>query len=432
MPRLIPVMLVHGFDGAPSVWTESGFRQQLILKGNLDPNLIRTFDYGIASDGTYNNRGDLREIAGRLAGANLSTEDRFLCSVDQLSDNSVARGGPAEVTLIAHSLGGIICRYYLSRATRDDWGTLYRGNVGRLITIGSPHRGVDLLRLVDLAPRGSLMWRFIRLLEKLGLAPARPATTIERLEAALHAQQVTERDPRSPGLPENRVLLTDSPVYGQLHPDSPVLAELNKPGTMPGHVTCYTVYGDIRYSIIVRANRITLIDHAVSFGDLVVPAESAREIPDTPCTACPFVEGQSIAMTLVTGPALPEPRSLTDALPAVAHHRQLANPEIQAAILLDPGAMKAFSVAWRALAGFYNELFLLIGLSLLWWATGGVFVGLALVLGYLAFSVDAPVWVWIAPIFAIPAGPASMALAAVARRCARDERCGPQRIFRGL
>ena len=38
-------------------------------------------------------------------------------------------------------------------------------------------------------------------------------------------------------------------------------------------------------------------------------------------------------MTLTTGPALPEPRSLIDALPAVAHHRQLANPEIQATIL---------------------------------------------------------------------------------------------------
>jgi len=333
VPRLIPIMLVHGFDGAPSSWTESGFRQHLILKGNLDPNLIRTFDYGIAPDGTYNNRGDLREIASRLAGANLSPEDRFLCSVDQLSDNSVARGGPAEVTLIAHSLGGIICRYYLSRAMRDDWGTLYRGNVGRLITIGSPHRGADLARLIDLAPRGSLVWRFIRLLERLGLAPARPATTVEKLEAVLHAQQMAERTAGSPDLPENRILLTDSPVYRQLHPDSPILAELNKPGMMPRHITCHTIYGDIRYSVVIRANRITLIDHSVSFGDLVVAAESAREIPNTPCTSHPFVDGRSITMTLTTGPALPEPRSLIGALPPVAHHRQLANPEIQATIL---------------------------------------------------------------------------------------------------
>src|SRR5512139_3165861 len=132
MARLIPIMLVHGFDGAPSTWNESGFRQYLISNGDLDPNLVRTFDYGVAPDGTYNNRGDLREVASRLAGANLAAEERLLCSVDQLSDNSVARGGPAEVTLIAHSLGGIICRYYLSRNTADEWGTVYRGNVGRL------------------------------------------------------------------------------------------------------------------------------------------------------------------------------------------------------------------------------------------------------------------------------------------------------------
>jgi pimeloyl-ACP methyl ester carboxylesterase len=327
--RLIPVMLVHGFDGAPSTWTDSGFRQALILHGNLDPNLVRVFDYGVAADGTYNNRGDLRQIASRLAGADLSIEDRLLCSVDQLSDNSVARGGPAEVTLIAHSLGGIICRYYLSRTTRDDWGTLYRGNVGQLITIASPHRGVDLVRLTDLAPRGSPMWRFIRLLEHLGLAPARPATTIEKLEAALQAQQKTERTSPAPGFPENRVLLTDSPIYSQLHPDSSLLAELSQPGMMPGRVTCHAIYGDIRYSIHVSANHITLIDQTVSFGDLVVAAASAREIPNTRCRSYPFIDGRTLVMTLTTGPALPESRSLVDVLPAVSHSRQLANPDIQ-------------------------------------------------------------------------------------------------------
>ncbi len=94
MPRLVPIMLVHGFDGAPSTWHESGFRQHLIVNGDLDPNLVRTFDYGVAEDGTYNNRGDLRQVASRLAGVGLSPEERLLCGVDQLSDNSVARGVP--------------------------------------------------------------------------------------------------------------------------------------------------------------------------------------------------------------------------------------------------------------------------------------------------------------------------------------------------
>ncbi len=335
MPRLIPIMLVHGFDGLPSTWTESGFRQQLIAKGDLDPNLVRTFDYGMAEDGTYNNRGDLRPVASRLGGANLSTEERLLCSVDQLSDNSVARGGPPGVTLIAHSLGGIICRYYLSRSTPDPWGTLYRGNVARLITIGSPHRGVELARILELAPRGSPMWWFIRLLERLGLAPAKPASAIERLGAALRQQQVDQRNAATnaagPVVP--RVLLTDSPVYSQLHPDSPLLAELNQAGTMPPDVRCYTFYGDIRYSVRISVNRLTLIDHTVSFGDLLVPAASAREIPNAACTPFPFVDGQSLSLTLTTVPAQAEPRSLFDNLPSISHNNQLADPGIQQAAL---------------------------------------------------------------------------------------------------
>ena len=332
MPRLLPIMLIHGFDGLPTVWTESGFRQRLIAEGDLDPNLVRAFDYGVASDGTYNNRGDLRAIAARLAGANLAADERLLCSIDQLSDNSVAKGGPPQVTIICHSLGGIIARYYLSRATPDEFGTLYRGNVGRLITIGSPHRGVDLLRLTDLVPRGSIVWWFIRLLERLGLAPARPATIAAELDASLRQQQLAARRSAAHELPDGRVLLTDTPIYAQLHPDSALLRELNQPGTMPKEVACHTFYGDIRYSIRVQANSLTLVDQTVSFGDLVVAAESARDIPHVRGDSRPFIDGKSITMTLRTGPA-PEPRSLIEHLPDVSHNRQLANEEIQRAAL---------------------------------------------------------------------------------------------------
>lgn len=89
--------------------------------------------------------------------------------------------------------------------------------------------------------------------------------------------------------------------------------------------------------------------------------------------------------------------------------------------------MKAFTVAWRTFVSFYNELFFLIGMSLLWWITGGVFVGLACALGWATFISVGP-WstgllrLWLAPVVAIPAGPAIMALAAVSRRSARDRR----------
>ena len=256
MSRPLPVMFIHGLNGDPGDWTDSGFRQVLLAQGDLDPDLVRLFRYGVAEDGTYNNRGDLRQIASRLAGARLDEKELLTSSVDRLSQDSVAKGGPAQVTIIAHSLGGIVSRYYLSRRTLDQFGTVYRGNVGRLITIGSPHRGVDLLELTKLVPRGSLGWRFIRLLEKLGLAPALPASAVEQWEATLEREQAEARARLAPPIEEGqqeRVLLTDTPIYQQLAPDSPLLKELNAPGTMPPGVECHCFYGDIRVAVHVQA-----------------------------------------------------------------------------------------------------------------------------------------------------------------------------------
>jgi uncharacterized membrane protein YesL len=80
--------------------------------------------------------------------------------------------------------------------------------------------------------------------------------------------------------------------------------------------------------------------------------------------------------------------------------------------------LKAFSVTWRALVGYYNDLFFLFGMSLLWWACGGIFAGAAFIAGWILLPSQGP-W-WLAPLLAIPAGPASAALAYVARRSARD------------
>lgn len=330
----LPVMFIHGFNGDPGDWTDGGFRQYLLERGGLDPDLVRIFRYGVAEDGTYNNRGDLRQIASRLAGAGLSEPERGHSSVDQLSADSVARGGPAQVTLIAHSLGGIISRYYLSRREPDQFGTVYRGNVGRLITIGSPHRGVDLLRLTALAPRNSLIWRFIRLLERLGLAPALPASEVEAWEAALHESELAERGRIVPeALPDSRVLLTDTPIYQQLAPDSPLLAELNRPGTLPAAVEAHTVYGDIRLGVRITAAGLKLVDETVSFGDMAVPAHSACEIPGARCTPHPFVTEKRLEMTLRLRPAEAGTRSLAAFLPDTAHAKLLANPAVHQEVL---------------------------------------------------------------------------------------------------
>ncbi len=334
MSRPFPILFIHGFNGDPGDWTDGGFRQYLVRHGDLDPSLVRIFRYGLAEDGTYNNRGDLRQIASRLAGAGLSPEEMGHSSVDQLSADSVAKGGPSRVTLIAHSLGGIISRYYLSRREPDEFGTVYRGNVGRLITIGSPHRGVDLLRLTRFAPRHSLIWRLVRLLEQMGLAPALPASAIEAWEAAFHDQELAERGRIVPEvLPDSRVLLTDTPIYQQLAPDSPLLAELNRPGTLPDEVECHTFYGDIRVSLRVAAGRVKLIEHAVSFGDMVVPAASACEIPGAQATPHAYITEKVLEVALQKPSPEEATRSLYAFLPDTSHGRLLSNPDVHDGVL---------------------------------------------------------------------------------------------------
>jgi uncharacterized membrane protein YesL len=82
--------------------------------------------------------------------------------------------------------------------------------------------------------------------------------------------------------------------------------------------------------------------------------------------------------------------------------------------------VRAFMTVWRACVSYYNELFLFVGLSLLWWITGGIFVGAAVVVGWPLLQIGGPFW--LAPLVAIPAGPASAALAYAARRAARELR----------
>lgn len=92
--------------------------------------------------------------------------------------------------------------------------------------------------------------------------------------------------------------------------------------------------------------------------------------------------------------------------------------------------MRAFSVAGRALFALYNGLFFLIGMSLLWWVTGGFLVVLAAIWAWSLFTVGGP-W-WLAPLVAIPAGPAAAALAVVARRSARDVHVNRSFYLEGL
>lgn len=98
--------------------------------------------------------------------------------------------------------------------------------------------------------------------------------------------------------------------------------------------------------------------------------------------------------------------------------------------MCERGIMRAFTVAWRAIRSWYNELGFLIGISLLWFLTGGITVIAVAVLVW-PMAMVGGAW-WLAPLLAIPIGPATAALAIVARRCAAELRVDRSFYFDGL
>jgi murein DD-endopeptidase MepM/ murein hydrolase activator NlpD len=112
-----PVVLVHGLCGTPD-WglLEQTLNQQGITTAAVDLRGV---------DGLYTN-GDIKIYAGEL-------------------DSFIQEEFPGQqVDIIAHSMGGLISRYYV---TSDD----YTGNVRKLITLGTPHSGSEWARLVILS-----------------------------------------------------------------------------------------------------------------------------------------------------------------------------------------------------------------------------------------------------------------------------------------
>ncbi|NLG27565.1 MAG: hypothetical protein GX557_06615 [Chloroflexi bacterium] len=111
----LPVVLVHGWRSAESDRLEdSEFRH---LAGWLRADGFDAyFATGILPENTlYENALALRDTI----------------------DRALRESGAAQVYLLAFSMGGLNARAYLET-------TLYRGDVARLFTLGSPHRGEDL------------------------------------------------------------------------------------------------------------------------------------------------------------------------------------------------------------------------------------------------------------------------------------------------
>ncbi len=319
----IPLLLIHGYNGTPADWTSSGFVDYLVEKVGLDPDLIELFHYGFVTakgSDVYNNRGDIREIASRLGNVDGNG------MVESLSKKGKSRGGTGEVTIIAHSMGGLVARYYLSKSKPDRHGAVYRGGVNRLVEIGTPNLGTPLADVPDLIPRKSWLWGLLEFLGHWPTLQARPAKDVARLELALRQRQ---RRVMAETFGEETIanhIRSSQSGLPELQPGSALLKEINRPGAMPGDIDYHCFYGDIRLIVSVRLWNITIYRRQLSFGDLLVPTSSARTIPGTASQSHPLIDRQEITISVASRDRrTPTARTVADFLPPAYHSNLLRN-----------------------------------------------------------------------------------------------------------
>lgn len=133
-----PVLLVHGIIDNHSIFTLLG--RTLRRRGFAD---VSWFDYGLLTS-------DVRRAAADLG-----------IAIERL----VSRSGYDQVSVVGHSLGGLIARYYIQRMDGHQ-------RVQTLVTLGTPHQGTALARVGQVLPLvGQLTPESSVLQELAGAAP---------------------------------------------------------------------------------------------------------------------------------------------------------------------------------------------------------------------------------------------------------------------
>ena len=112
-----PILLLHGLADNHSIFT-------LLRRGLLRRGFSQVFamNYAVRTK-------DIRTAAAQLA---------------EEIETIVEETGYERIHIVAHSLGGVIARYYLTRLGGDD-------RVHTLVTLGAPHRGTLLAHAVPTA-----------------------------------------------------------------------------------------------------------------------------------------------------------------------------------------------------------------------------------------------------------------------------------------
>ncbi len=109
------VLLVHGIYSSDQIWGQ--------LESTLQSNGFSTFRVGAVLNqaGLYPNNGDITQLANQLR--------RAVNTVKQQT-------GASKVNVVAHSMGGLVTRWYIKNS--------YQNDINKLITLGTPNEGAPI------------------------------------------------------------------------------------------------------------------------------------------------------------------------------------------------------------------------------------------------------------------------------------------------
>ena len=129
-----PVIVIPGIMGSAEV-TNALMSRKLVL----DP-ILHTYDNLIASleENGYEKNKNLFEFPYEWRDSNIATADILKNKIQSVKSNT----GVSRVDLAAHSMGGLVARYYIESPA-------YQNDVDQLVTLGTPHKG---------SPKSYLTW----------------------------------------------------------------------------------------------------------------------------------------------------------------------------------------------------------------------------------------------------------------------------------
>jgi pimeloyl-ACP methyl ester carboxylesterase len=194
----VPVLLVHGFNSNPNMWSEGSPSMEKTIRSMQGVYVARPFSYEDHHFDWVTNDG----IGPRLAGA-----------IDCLAQTSLREGGAGKVIVVAHSMGGLATRYAASRSVG---GRKIADEMGLVVMLGTPNTGSPWATAFGDLPRA-----YCRLLVNGSLSPDQQKKEVERcwVSAALTAMREGSSElAQLPHFPENvpvRAIAGSVTVYSQ-------------------------------------------------------------------------------------------------------------------------------------------------------------------------------------------------------------------------